>query len=152
MITIKLSSGAVGTLSDKDAVLADEYKWFEHKTGKTSYLRGYRAGAWDGTKVYLHRIICDLPDGMEVDHINGNGLDNRRSNLRVVSRTENNMNRAGVKGCHFEAQTQKWRAEIWKDGTRYRLGRFTTEQEAVAAYRAKRTELYPLLGISRTGN
>lgn len=80
--------------------------------------------------------------------MNGNGLDNRRSNIRVCSRSQNNANRhtavsqTGLKGVHFEAFTGRWRAEIQKDRRRYKLGRFDTQAEAAEAYRTKALELF----------
>lgn len=97
----------------------------------------------------MHRILMKAKRGDEIDHINGNGLDNRRKNLRFCTRTQNNANRHKVqsktsyhKGVHFESYTNKWRAEIVKNGTRYRLGRFSNIQDAINAYNSFAKQLF----------
>ncbi len=82
----------------------------------------------------MHRLIMDCPDGMDVDHINGDGLDNRRENLRIVTRSQNLRNRktfknskSGFKGVIFNPVNGKWKAII-------NLGTFDTSEEAAKAY------------------
>jgi hypothetical protein len=135
-------SGVVAVVDDADAALVQEFRWFEHRAKSKIYLRGYKGPRRNGL-VYLHHVICRRSLGLEIDHINGDGLDNRRANLREVDRTHNNANRKCVRGCHFEKRTGMWRAEISKNGVRYRLGRFPTMQDARDAYRTKKTALYP---------
>ena len=139
---IETPSGISALIDDADASLVQKFRWYEHRAKSKVYLRGYKGSRRNGL-VYLHHVICFRSPGMEIDHINGDGLDNRRSNLREVDRTHNNANRKRVRGCHFEGRTGTWRAEISKNGVCYRLGRFPTMQEARAAYRAKKAELYP---------
>lgn len=100
----------------------------------------------------MHRFILGLPrdDPREVDHINGNPLDNRRANLRLVSRAQNKQNldprgqansTSGIRGVSWDTQAQKWRATAHIDGVQYRLGRFATKDcagEAVVAFRRER--------------
>jgi hypothetical protein len=88
---------------------------------------------------YLHRALLNAPPGVEVDHINGDALDNRRSNLRLATRKQNSHNmrraRSGTsrfKGVHLHKQTGKWCAMI-KGPKRY-LGLFCSEKEAARAY------------------
>jgi hypothetical protein len=99
----------------------------------------------DGKMFYVHRIVFALHFGFmpdRVDHRDGDKRNNRPSNLRECTQAENTCNRgkteAGFssqfKGVHFEAQTQKWRAEIKKNGKQRKLGRFDTEEEAAEAY------------------
>lgn len=71
-------------------------------------------------------------DGLEVDHKNRDKLDNRRSNLRIADRFMQNQNRS-KRGYYFDKWSGKWRAEITVNGIKYRLGRFVTESEAIAA-------------------
>lgn len=88
---------------------------------------------------YMHRVIMDCSRSMMVDHINQNTLDNRRSNLRICTRSENTRNRktpstnkSGLKGA--QRQGNRWLAAIRVDGQRLLLGRFSTPEEAHEAY------------------
>lgn len=105
----------------------------------------------DGTvrTAHLHRDILAAPRGIDVDHINGDGLDNRRNNLRLASRTQNNANRrrsvtaASVyKGVHWDKITKRWRAQIVCRDRKYHLGRFDHEDDAGRAYNAAATRLF----------
>ena len=85
MKEIKLSNGYVSLVDDGDYKMLKQFKWSAIVTPRTAY--AYRS-YWDKEKksvrsVSMHRLIMDFPDGMQVDHINHNGLDNRKENLRV---------------------------------------------------------------------
>lgn len=102
--------------------------------------QGYaRRKSRDGI-IYMHRQILDAPAGTDVDHINGDKLDNRRSNLRLVTRTQNLYNmapRSGTsrfKGVSWHAQRNKWAVYIQVDRKSIYLGLFTDEIEAARAY------------------
>jgi len=90
----------------------------------------------------IHRLIMKCPDNMEVDHINGNPLDNRKCNLRICTIQENRRNKrktknlksSRYKGVYFEKYTQKWRAEITVNYKPIKLGRFKIESSAAKAY------------------
>jgi hypothetical protein len=90
---------------------------------------------------YMHRLIVAPLPGYVVDHINGNGLDNRVCNLRQVSRANNARNRAGVsntssvyKGVSFSFKRKHWTADITKDGKHIYLGSFDSQESAAQAY------------------
>lgn len=92
-------------------------------------------------KTLMHRFILKAPRGMVVDHINHNTLDNRRENLRVCTRGENqrNMmigkhNKSGFKGVHFDKRTKRWVAQIFFNNKIKYLGRFNSPQDAAQAY------------------
>jgi len=97
-----------------------------------SYGSGYRA--------LMHRLIMGFPD-MQVDHINGNGLDNRRCNLRFATHSQNQMNRSGpakngtsgVRGVSFNKTSGKWVAYIGFDGRLVHLGSFPDKDTAILA-------------------
>lgn len=101
---------------------------------------GYLVGMHEGKCISLHRYITDCPQGMIPDHIHGiNSIhDNRRSNLRIVTPSQNNMNqklrldnKSGVRGVRWDKAEQKWRAEISINGKKKHLGRFDDFEEAV---------------------
>jgi hypothetical protein len=110
-----------------------QWKWYHSK--------GYAARNIGGRKnksiVWMHRLINDTPDGFETDHINRNKLDNRRENLRSVTKSQNGLNKgknknnkSGYKGVYLESWSGKWRAEIRIDGKRMTLGRFVNINDA----------------------
>jgi hypothetical protein len=84
----------------------------------------------------LHRLITDAPKGTDVDHINGNHLDNRECNLRVVSHKENCQNKnvvwssSGLRGVHYDKNRNKYQANVIVDGKRHYLGSYNTIEEA----------------------
>lgn len=142
-------SGKTIFYTDSFQPYIDGWVWHLHKTRTGCYARGYKRGERSGGLSYMHRVFSDAQKGFDVDHKNGNGLDNRIENLRVCNRTQNNGNRRKVKdktskykGVHFDAHTGKWRAEISFEGVRYRLGRFASQEEAVQAYFKKAKELF----------
>jgi hypothetical protein len=93
-----------------------------------------------GRTVYLHRMINRTPEGMDTDHINGNGLDNRKRNLRSCTRAQNMWNAAvrkssaTLRGAHFYKRHQKWKSAIRVNYKQIHLGYFATAKEAHAAY------------------
>ena len=129
----------------KDYKWLSKYKWCVNKVGHSWYARSYR-GKKNGKQVYvyMHREIMKPPKGYEVDHINGNGLDNRRSNLRVVTRTQNNLNKhhkttnktSQYIGVCFDNTTcgvKRWLAQLVIDGKCVLKKRFHNEEDAYKA-------------------
>lgn len=102
--------------------------------------------AHDGVD-YVHRRVVGAKKGEIVDHINGNGLDNRLSNLRIVTHGQNrqrsNCEPQGMSG-YFGVSLHKrgWKAAIWFEGKYISLGKFTNPQEAAIAYDKKALELF----------
>jgi hypothetical protein len=95
-------------------------------------------------RMYLHRAIMHARKGKLIDHRNGDGLDNRRDNLRLATHSQNMCNRRKTKlkttsrfiGVYFNRETNKWRAAIKCKGKKIALGRFVNEVEAAMAYDA----------------
>lgn len=132
---IRLTQGQETQINSSDLPRVTARKWYAVRQ------RGqFRAVTKEGQKmIYLHRIITDCPDGFEVDHINGNPLDNRRCNLRVCSQYQNSCNRkpdkrnrSGYKGVRRRGL--KWVAEITVKGETRFLGSFGKIQAAASAY------------------
>jgi hypothetical protein len=93
----------------------------------------------------MHRLFAGAP-GMDVDHINGNGLDNRRCNLRPATRSQNNMNRAKRRGVSkfkgVSPKRGKWRAYLKTGKKQHNLGVFESEYDAARAYDVKAKEMF----------
>lgn len=96
----------------------------------------------DGKAINLHRLVMDAPAGIDVDHINGNTLDNRRENLRLATRAQNCWNRklprtntSGYKGVSWRKDKECFTASITTHGKRLFLGFFPKAEEAAEARR-----------------
>ena len=85
----------------------------------------------------LHRFIMNPPEGMQVDHINGNTYDNRKCNLRIVTPQQNTMNtklrynNSGAKGIYYDEKYNNYKAKIGFDNKLIHLGTFDTLEEAI---------------------
>lgn len=91
MAEIILSTGEPVVVDDADVAWLSGWKWKRH-VGGYACRTGYDASRKKFTTILMHRLLVDLSEGLEVDHINRNKLDNRRSNLRAVTRKENCAN------------------------------------------------------------
>ena len=107
---------------------------------------GYKKGSFGGKSLQAHRVAWELtfgkiPEGMQIDHINGNRSDNRITNLRLVTQIGNSRNMkmlstntSGVTGVTLGKKMKKWRARIsGSNGQRIHLGYFHTKEEALAS-------------------
>lgn len=138
---IKLTKGYVAIVDDDDYDELSKYNWVANKPNKTCVYA--RRNSKDGNH-YMHRIITDCPKGMEVDHINGDKLDNRKLNLRICTHSNNGKNMKPwskgtssiYKGVCWENFTSRWKAEITIDRKHITLGRFSNEADAALAYNA----------------
>lgn len=128
--------------------MLSKWKWF-YKDGyaqRTEYL-GKMDGKYKYRTVKMHRLILNPEKTKEVDHISGDRLDNRRSNLRVCSKAENQANQSiarnnssGFKGVHkFRG---RWQAYLYSKGKRYHLGYHNTREAAAIAYNDKAREVF----------
>ena len=138
--------GLVAIVDDEDYKLLKHLTWHANKKGNTHYAT--HAWRFDGKviQIDMHRVVCF--GGHEVDHINGNGLDNRRSNLRPCSRLQNSWNKkiqtnnnSGVTGVGVE-RPGRWYARIRVNKFRFRLGYFHTKESAIAARKAAELKYY----------
>lgn len=129
--TVPLSRGMSAIIDAADIPLIEKCCWSVQR-GSSKREQWYADNAEFGK---MHRLLLNAPPGLYVDHINGDGLDNRRCNLRIVTPLQNAWNKLPKK--RFVGTTQrygKWCAQIQHKGKNYNLGLFATEEEAARAY------------------
>jgi hypothetical protein len=137
--TFPLQRGMEAIVNLSDYKKFHHFCWFAHREGNNTYVWTRMT---NGKYVKLHRMILSFPP-WRTDHINGNGLDNRRCNLRKATAKQNSANMHKRKGCssrfkgvRWFAARGKWQAYIW-DNKRYlqrHLGYFIAEESAARAY------------------
>jgi hypothetical protein len=138
---ISLTQGKFAIVDDDDYGYLNQWRWHASKQRNSFYaqrtskpINGERA-----ITIYMHIEIIGRKEGFEIDHINGEGLDNRRENIRHVTHRQNLQNRhdetsSEYPGVYWYKRDRKWRAMIWLNGKKRHLGCFTNEQEAFTAY------------------
>lgn len=139
---IPLTQGQYAIVDDADFAWLSQWKWHAQATTRGGFYANRRGP--DGKMLAMHRVINATPDGMMTDHIDGDGLNNQRANLRTASPLQNMMNRKGKRGGSSRykgvwadptsGNKKLWRAGIRIGGRLTYLGRFATEAEAAAAY------------------
>lgn len=143
MKKIPLTQGFETIVDDEDFDFLMQWSWCYHK--------GYAVNTKTGRHLYMHRMVNKTPQGFQTDHVNLDRLDNRRSNLRTVTRAENNINRvvkanstSKYKGVSWQKRHKNWIAQIKPIGSpRIYLGTFKDELDAATAYN---------LGVALFGN
>lgn len=141
LLYIQLPCDLFAVVDVEDFDLAAGSRWYLAKgsNSKTHYV-GTNTGKQHQSTL-MHRRILSAEKGQSVDHINGNGLDNRRMNLRLCTHSENmknlprnSKNITGHRGVSFHMATGRYIAQIWCDNRHHWLGRHDTIEEARAAY------------------
>ena len=148
MKTIPLTRGYTAIVDDDDYEELSQYNW--QVTGKNiKYARRcgrVSDGELQNKSIFMHRQIMKPQNDMAVDHINFNGLDNRRSNLRVCTNQENTRHSRVQKKRHYKGVSKlkdgNWMAIIIVNGKSIYLGYFPTEEDAALAYNKKAIELF----------
>ena len=132
MTEIPMTKGYVALVDDADVALVSEHRWYPLPQRKTIYAQT----PFHGQTLLMHRLLLGLTkgDGLQGDHIDGNGLDNQRFNLRVATVAQNHQNQALRIPSHgylgITPVGNRWQAQI---GVRY-LGLFPTPEAAALAY------------------
>lgn len=125
-------------IDETDLHIFQKHKWLYSKVYNRLFFNThfcYRTKA-----VYLHRLILEAPKNLSVDHINGNGMDNRRSNLRLCTTQQNSFNTKKRANCSskykgvYKHQSGKWIANIRINGDKKAIGQFDNEEDAARAY------------------
>ena len=139
MAEIVLTNGEIALISDQDYKTVSAYKWtvLNDKHNKYAISKIKIEDKWK--TLYMHRLIIGETN-LQIDHINHNGLDNQRDNLRVCTHLQNCMNKISYrgsskfKGVSYNKKAKKYEAYININGTRKRLGLFISEIDAALAY------------------
>lgn len=142
---IPLTQGKAAMVDAEDLEWLAKLKWHAHKGGRTWYARCTIKTVGMQRTQLMHRAILehhgyDLIAGV-VDHINGDGLDNRKSNLQIITHAENiqkcriqENNKSGYRGVSWHRRDSRWRAYIEVNRVRKYLGSFKTKIAAAHAY------------------
>ncbi|WP_368920017.1 HNH endonuclease [Citrobacter sp. RHB21-C01] len=140
MMKIDLTLGQVAIVDERDYEMLSKVKW--HATKRRDG-KGYYAKNSKGER--MHRYIMGVSDGRIVDHIDGDGLNNARANLRIGNQSQNCVNRKTTPGVRLRGVRKKkdlWQAYIKYQGRQKSLGYFKTEVEAHDAYLAEAIRLH----------
>lgn len=142
---VALTKGLCATVDKEDFAKVNKFKW--HVFAQKGYAgRDERKGG-NKRKILMHRFILNAPKGLEVDHINGNPLDNRKSNLRLCTHQQNCSNHKGYskhKGVYKiknRPLNNPYVAQIMVDGKHVHIGYFRTLEEAMKARDKKAKEI-----------
>lgn len=147
MKLIPINRGRFVIVDDEDYDRMMERRWTA--VGPKGYAFRQTGPRASRKNVWMHRVICNPPEGMDVDHINMDRLDNRRENLRPATRSQNFFNKgkqsnnhSGHKGVFWEKSCDRWRVQIKANGIRRHIGVFRDIADAVAAYAKAAAEFH----------
>lgn len=144
-------SGYKVLIDDEDWDKVNGHKWRKNTNRKDIYFRAHQYSSGKRVDISLHRFImgCKYKDGLQVDHINHNTLDNRKCNLRYCTGQENNQNRrkpitntTGYKGVYVSTGENRWRARCKHNGKNIQIGTYGSPMEAAIAYDRAIIELH----------
>lgn len=144
MKEIPLTQGKVALVDDEDFEELSKYKWHYEKikVRQTGYAeRNLPIRPGKRIKIRMHQVIMKTKKGQQVDHKDGDGLNNQKENLRLATSSENHMNRgkqnnntSGFKGVSWYKASKTWQAQISVKGEHIHLGRYNTKEEAAEIY------------------
>jgi hypothetical protein len=131
-------------VDDKDYKYLNQFNWATDEYGTVTSSLGK-----SGKRYIMARFLLEAPDSLEIDHIDGNRLNNQRSNLRFATSSQNKVNRgprkdntSGYKGVSWHKQRKKWSARIMAEGKYHSLGLFSQKEEAAKAYNKAAIDFY----------
>lgn len=149
MKQIALTQGKFALVDDKDLEWLNQWKWFAKKNNNNYY--AVRSSKWPKQRhIFMHRVIINAPNDKYVDHANLNGLDNRRSNIRLCTNSQNVRNQRITKtrgtsqyrGVSWDSKVKKWRACIVLECKLRHLGYYKSEHRAAIVYNDAAKELF----------
>ncbi|MEE9354761.1 MAG: HNH endonuclease [Methylococcaceae bacterium] len=146
IMAIPLSQGLFALVDGKNYEWLMQWKWYAKRQKNGDYY----AQRGNGRKtILMHRVIMKTPDGLQVDHKNHTGLDNRKANLRNCTHSENDryqrVRKGGTsryKGVSFQEASRKWNSQITYENKHIHLGLFVDEVKAALVYDKKARELF----------
>lgn len=143
----KRANGKSAFVDDDVYEILSKHNWWCNSDGYAIRIE-YKNGKYH-RQIFMHKEILKVERGFQVDHINRNIIDNRRSNLRPATPSQNQINRvalsnntSGFKGVSFDTKAGKWRAYVIKDGNQMNLGFYDLKEDAAKAYNTKAVELF----------
>lgn len=147
---IPLTQGQYAIVDIEDFEWLNQWKWHAHKNNIKYITRFYairskRQGK-KIQKIFMHRLIINPSHNLQIDHINGNTLNNQKSNLRIATNRQNQQNRHHPKtskytGVSWKKDHRKWQAQIYINGKVKFLGYFDDEYEAYLKYEKAESDL-----------
>jgi len=144
MREINLTQGETAKVDDEDFEWLNSFKWCTHKNINNFYaIRSVRVNGKKVSQKMNQLIMGDNPLKLMIDHRDGNGLNNQKSNLRFCTNQENQMNQRPQKNCssvykgvYWQKQKKRWRARIKINRKFTHIGYFKIEEDAARAYNA----------------
>ena len=140
MKLIPLTQGFFTQVDDENFEELNSYKWCVLKNEKKRYAIRRKKNTF-GSFIFMHRILINTPDGMFTDHIDGNGLNNQKNNLRICTKSQNACNRkaginnvSGIKGITYDKREKKYRVRIMLNYKDYFLGYYPSIAAAKRIY------------------
>lgn len=152
MKKIRLTQGKYALVDDEDFNYLNSFKWHSTKitkSAKTCY--AVRNQRQNGIKknITMHRFLMNFPVGKQIDHKDGNGLNNQRENLRICNSSENHRNgkirvdnTSGYKGVTWHKKNKKWQTGLTVLGKYIFIGMFDGKKEAAMAYNKEAKKLF----------
>lgn len=149
---IDLTKGWFAIVWQDDYVELSQRNWTARRSGKSTcwYASANLLSAGHGQRknILMHKHLCPVGDGLFVDHENRNSLDNRRSNLRPVTQSQNSVNaklrttnKSGQRGVCWENGSRKWLVQFRYSGKLHKIGKFDDFDKACEAYREATTRI-----------
>lgn len=144
MKLISITKGKFAMVDDEDYEWINQWSWYCDKEYAARWISG-----GNGRASFMYGDILKTPDGLFTDHIDHNGLNNQKYNLRVVTNAQNQMNRKSnkhtssiFKGVYWHKKDKRWQAGIGLDGKRIYLGNYKSEVDAAKTYDLAAIELF----------
>ena len=143
MKQIELTKDEFALFDDEDFVTVSQHRWYLRSDGIRKYAAARVIREHRRTTIEMHRLVLGLNIGQKimVDHIDGNGLNNQKTNLRLANDSQNQMNQRPRRGCTSEykgvsrcSETGMWRSKIVVARKQIYLGRYKDERKAAQAY------------------